>query len=489
MKHDLRIGDVFRNAARAVPDRTAVALGDTTMTFAQLDREANRVARALDDLGVKSGDRVAAWSAANIHAIPLFAALAKTGAVFVPVNPALSAGEARAAFETIRPAALLVDADHEAPALGLAPDIAAVYSFATLSDLAASLDDSEPMIDGPSERDPHVIFLTSGSTGRPKAAVISHRVSFLRSHPGALLEPRGPMVCPYPPFHMGAWTIALQQWQARDCVVFVESADAITICDAVERHHVARLMCVPAVWRRILDHLASPAGKERNLTSVRFADSGTSATPLPLLEAIEAALPGAGIRVFYGSTEAGSVAALEHTDIRRKPGSCGVPAPSTEVRVDSTGELLARGPLLFDGYFGDPDATARAMVDGWYRTGDVADIDAEGYLTILGRVGELIRTGGETVAPAEVETVLATHGWVEDVAVVGMPDPDWGEVVTAVVVVTQDAPPTTIDDLRRHCEGRLAPFKHPRRAFIVDSIPRTASTGQVQRRLLVEQLG
>jgi acyl-CoA synthetase (AMP-forming)/AMP-acid ligase II len=333
-----------------------------------------------------------------------------------------------------------------------------------------------------------VIFLTSGSTGRPKAAIISHRVNFLRSHPGAMLEPRGVMVCPYPLFHMGAWTIALQQWQARDGVVFVDSTDAVTICDAVERHRARRLNCVPAVWRRILDHLASPAGKERDLASIRFADSGTSATPLPLLEAIEGQLPGACIRIFYGSTEAGSVAALEHADIRRKPGSCGVPAPSTEIRVDTSGELWVRGPLLFDGYFSDPGATADAMRDGWYRTGDLAAVDGEGYLTILGRAREVIRTGGETVVPVEVEAVLASHAGVADVAVVGLPDPDWGEVVTAVIVLAPGAPPPPVEDLRRHCQGRLAPFKHPRRSFVVDSIPRTASTGQVQRRLLVEQL-
>jgi acyl-CoA synthetase (AMP-forming)/AMP-acid ligase II len=297
------------------------------------------------------------------------------------------------------------------------------------------------------------------------------------------------MVCPYPLFHMGAWTIALQQWQARDRVVFVESTDAVTICDAVERHQATRLNCIPAIWRRILDYLASPAGKNRNLASVRFADSGTSATPLELLEAIEAALPGACIRVFYGSTEAGSVASLEHADIRRKPGSCGVPAPSTEVRTEASGELWVRGPLLFDGYLGDADATAAALVDGWYRTGDLADIDEEGYLTIVGRAVDVIRTGGETVAPAEVEAVLSTHESVADVAVVGLPDQVWGEIVTAVIVLDPAAPPPTVDDLRRHCEGRLAAFKHPRRMAVVDFIPRTSSTSQVQRRLLIEQLG
>src|SRR5205814_4668060 len=188
----------------------------------------------------------------------------------------------------------------------------------------------------------------------------------------------------------------------------------------VERNRATRLYCIPAVWRRVLDHLDE---HECDLSSVRNADTGTSATPPELLEAIQAAFPAASVRVFYGSTEAGGVAALEHADLVSKPGSCGLPAPMAEVRIDSDGELWARGPLLFDGYFEDEAATAEVLVDGWYRTGDLAEVDAEGYLTVVGRAGDVIRTGAEAVAPSEVEAVLATHPAVADVAVVGVPDP------------------------------------------------------------------
>jgi acyl-CoA synthetase (AMP-forming)/AMP-acid ligase II len=491
VNRDLLIGDVFRNARRAVPEGVAVAFGEATLTFAQVDRQANSIARALTSLGVRRADRVAVWSATNVDTVVIFAALAKMGAVFAPVNPGLSADEVAPILEALSPSALLVEdaLATDAESLAHKSAINIVCSYGSLGHRAASEDDNEPTLEPPRETDPHVIFLTSGSTGRPKAAILSHRVNFLRSHPGAMLEPRGPMVCPYPLFHMGAWTIALQQWQARDRVVFVASTDAVTICDAVERHQATRLNAIPAIWRRILDYLGSPAGRGRNLASIRFADSGTSATPPELLEAIGAALPGAGIRIFYGSTEAGSVASLEHADIGRKPGSCGVPAPSTEVRIDASGELWVRGPLLFDGYLGDPEATAAVVVDGWYRTGDLADVDPDGYLTIVGRARDVIRTGGETVAPSEVEAVLSTHESVADVAVVGLPDQVWGEIVTAVVVPVPSSPPPTVDELRRHCQGQLASFKHPRRLAIVDSIPRTASTSQVQRRLLIEQLG
>jgi fatty-acyl-CoA synthase len=480
----LTIGSVFRNAARAVPDRPAAALGDEMLTFGQIDARADQLAHALAARGLLRGDRVLCWTGTTLDAIPLFAALARIGAVYCPLPGTLGAMEALGIVEVADPVLIVVDTEHAASGVDLAA--ARSLPLVTLDELAAHASErpAAPFPDVASETDTHVLFFTSGSTGRPKGVILSHRVNYLRTHPGSQEEPRGAMVCVYPLFHMGAWTISLQQWQARDLVVFVPKPDGPAIRAAVERHHASRLNAMPALWRRVLDALG-----DHQLASLRFADSGTSATPPDLLAAIARACPNAFLRVFYGSTEAGNVASLTGDDVHAKPGSCGVPSQATEIRIDDeTGELCVRGPLLFDGYFGAPDATAAALQEGWYHTGDAAKVDEDGYLSIVGRLHDVIRTGGESVVPTEVEATLAGLPGTLDLAIVGVPDDTWGEIVCVVVVLEPGAHLPTLETARALCTGRLAAYKHPRRLEVLDALPRTPATGQIQRRLIVQAL-
>jgi fatty-acyl-CoA synthase len=477
----LLIGEMLTNAARVAPDAIAATLGDETLTFAQLDGASNRVANGLHSAGVQHRDRVLWWSDTALEAVPVFAALAKIGAVFAPLNARASVEELRAVAQYARARLLLAGRSHVSAAAELAR-AADIPFVAALPEGAPAPPAAPPAFD---ERDPHVLFFTSGSTGRPKGVVLSHRTNWLRTFVGATTSARGAgTVCMFPLFHMAGWTIAMGAWQGRRAVHFVRRPDPGALLHTVAQHRAARLYCIPAVWARILEHGFAPD----DVSSLVEADTGTSATAPELLRAIKQALPHTVTRVFYGSTEAGPGAQLSDADLLRKPGSVGVAQPGVEVRLDPSGEVCMRSPFLMDGYFDDPDATAATLRDSWYHTGDLGVFDDEGYLSIVGRARDVIRTGGETVAPGEVEQVLASHPAISEVAVVGVPDAQWGEIVTSAVVLRDPTVVPDADELRRFCAGRLTPYKQPRRVVVVDALPRTPATGQIQRTLIVERL-
>ncbi len=478
----LLIGDVIRRAARATPKRLAATLADREITFRELDERSNRLAHVLTGMGLARFDRVAWWGDTSLDVMPLFAALAKIGAVFAPVNARLGPDEAALVVGFARARLLVVDASHAPLVDGW--DVPTVRAD-DLHEAALGASAAAPAGAAVEERDPHVIFFTSGSTGRPKGVVLSHRANVLRSFPNPTTDPTGGTVCMFPLFHMAGWSMALGAWQSRCPLHLVHTPNAEMLLHTVERRRASRLYCIPAVWARVLE-----VDRSRfDLSTLREADTGTSATPPELVDAIRDAFPATVTRVYYGSTEAGPGTLLPHADVLRKPGSVGLPSLGVDVRIDDDGQVCLRSEYLMDGYFDDPEATAAALADGWYHTGDLGVLDDEGYLSIVGRARDVLRTGGETVAPAEIEAVLLEHPGIAEVAVVGVPDPRWGEIVCAVVVPASGVQDRLdVDALRRHCDGRLASFKHPRRVEIVDTLPRTPATGQVQRTLLVERI-
>ena len=301
-----------------------------------------------------------------------------------------------------------------------------------------------------------MIFFTSGSTGRPKGVILSNRANYLRTFQGVFRDEPERSVCMFPLFHMAAFTLALAAWQTRGEIVFVESASAEALLSAVEARRANRLYCIPAIWARVLN--ADFRG--RHLSSLREIDTGTSATPPELIGALKERFPETVTRVYYGSTECGAGTVLPDADILRKPGSVGPAAPGVDLRLTEAGEICLRSDYLMDGYFDDPEATAQALVEGWYHSGDVGALDDEGFLSIVGRLRDIIRTGGESVVPAEVESALKDCPGIAEVAVVGIPDSQWGEVVCAVVVADSGSE-LTLETLQGHCAGRLAGFKKP----------------------------
>lgn len=506
----LLIGDVLRRAAMATPAAPAACVGTreggyATRTYAELERDANRLALALRDrLGIGHGDRVLLWADTSIEVLPLFVAVAKLGAVFAPLNARFGAEEAADVARLARGTLLIADSARAAEADALAKAAALdrwallpvgeagranadrdrggdperlVLDATALADPLLSIE--EPKLE---ETDPHVIFFTSGSTGRPKGVVLSHRANWLRGFQGVFRDEPERTVCMFPLFHMAAFTLAIAAWQTRGEITYTDSS-AEALLAACEDRCANRLYGLPLVWKRIVESDVD-AYDLRELVQL---DSGTSATPIELLERMRACFPAAKIRIYYGSTEVGSATALADADVLCKPGSVGPPSVNADVRLAEDGEICVRSPFLMDGYFDDAEATAAAFDGQWFRMGDLGALDEDGYLSIVGRKKEVLRTGGESVSPNEVEGVLRDAPGVQEVAIVGLPDPEWGEVLCAAVVPAEGAHPT-LGALRDHCEGRLAGFKKPRRIALLDRLPRTAATSQVQRTMLVEEI-
>jgi fatty-acyl-CoA synthase len=457
----LLVGDIVTLAALTAPRQAAATLGPDALTFAELDVAANRTANALAGRGVGAGDVVLWCATPALRALDVFVACARLGAVFAPLNPALPAHEREAVRQYLAPRLVVSDREFEG-------------TFVHLGDLGTGSDgfDRRAVDDGA----PHIVYLTSGSTGTPKGALVSHRASWLRAAPGGGtftggLRGHGGVVCTFPLYHYGGWHYVLEAWQHRTAVHLVRRADAVEVIDVVRRRRPSALYCIPAVWERLLDREHRAA----DLRSLLHADTGTSSVAADLVERIKARLPGTTTTILYGSTEAGRMAALHDWDLARKPGSVGRAATPNALWLAADGEVRVSGPALMNGYLG------AAPLTGEYRSGDLGRLDEEGYLFLTGRTREVIRTGGESVGPAEVEHALRDLPGVLDVAVVGVPDERWGEVVCAVFVVPDGCPPPTVAQVRSHVDGRLAGFKLPRRVATAAAIPRTPATGQIQR--------
>ena len=476
--------------AAAHPDHLAVTLDDEQASFATVADQAARYALALDAWGVRRGDIVLCRFGISLDNIYVHCALARIGAVFAPVDPACSERELGDIVAYVEPRFLIADERGEAlcaeatrgtgVALGIFTERDGATAGLNLG-RAARASRPTPCGERPRPDDIHAMYLTSGSTGRPKAVAIAHRANWLRAHLAAnTISSRG-MVNMFPLFHMAGWQVIAQSWARRRAVHLVHHADAEPLLEAVERWGASTLYAIPAVWKRILE-----CRKPYDLRTLRGADAGTSYVGPELIMALRERFPGTHNMLGYGSTEMGTGLQIAHEDILRKPGSVGLPPPAVEARIDD-GELLLRGPMMMEGYYRLPKETASVVTDGWYRTGDLAERDADGFHTITGRRREIIRSGGETISPVELDALLKRIDGVADIAVVGLPHPDWGEVVCVAVVSREGYPSPSLDTVRSALGG-INPRKLPRAIREVPAIPRTPATGQVRRTVLREMI-
>jgi acyl-CoA synthetase (AMP-forming)/AMP-acid ligase II len=485
MTLDVRVHDILARLAKVSPTRVGATLGDEARTFRELDTGATRAAHRLAGAGVAHGDRVTWWGPTALDALEVGYGTSKIGAAIAPINPNFTEPEAAAALEVLHPRVVVPHPVHEDVARAVAEPMG-IDVLVTAPGWTDGASTTEPPRVGSSE-DASNVFLTSGSTGVSKGAVLSHRAAWLRAIQRDVEEGatgrRGSVVM-FGLFHMAGWYFIESALAADRPVHLVRGADPGELLHAVERWRASGLYCIPAVWQRILE-----CGDHHDTSSLVEVLTGTSLVTLDLIDALKARFPGSWTSVAYGSTEMGRGLVLVDSDLFSHPHSVGQPPPMVTARLSDEDEIWLRGPTMFSGYLDRPDATAEAIdPDGWFHTGDLATCDADGYFTITGRASESIRSGGEWVAPVEVESAISTHPAVAEVAVVGIPDDAWGEVVCAAIVVAPGATLPTVDELRAHVSDALVGPKQPRRVVQVDALPRTDATGQIRRRKLRDTL-
>jgi len=471
--------------ARKTPHRTAVVHGGTALTYGELHTRTTRLAHALRARGVRRGDRIAYLGPNHPSFLETLFAAGMLGAIFVPQNTRLAGPEIAYQLADSGAKVLVYGSSHAGLVAGL-PGSTDVRVYLEVGPeyeelLAASTD--EPIDEPVAADDTCLILYTSGTTGRPKGAMLSHAnvtwnsVNFLIDKD---LHADERALVSAPLFHIAGLTVlTLPVLMKGGTCVLVEAFDPGETLELVEQYRITYMFGVPAMFEQVARH---PRWSEADLSSLRMLSCGGAPVPTPLIETYQTR--GLAFLQGYGMTEALGVLFLDGEHSVSKAGSAGVPHFFSDVRVvgpglspvapGENGEVLVRGPSVMSGYWGLPEETAASFADGWFRTGDAARVDEDGYVYIVDRIKDMIISGGENIYPAEIEDRLLAHPDIVECAVIGVPDEKWGEVPRAVVVPREGAT-IDADEILASLAGQLAKYKIPKSVVLADELPRTAS--------------
>ena len=490
------IDDLTRANRATRPQATALIFGDRRMTFETLDRRASQVANRLTQAGVGYGDRIAVLAKNCDTFFELMHGAAKIGAVLVPVNFRLAPREISFIVNDSGAKLLFVDTWFGAIVDGIASALEPVETiiriagagdaagqdrqdFDTWRDQAAETDPMLPI----SPEDDLIQMYTSGTTGLPKGVQLTHgNIAALLDLEMITWDDSDVSLVVMPLFHIAgaAWALVAMAGGAPN--IIMADVDPGAILRHIGEDRVTKTLMVPAVILFVLQHPDCPA---TDFSSMKLVTYGASPIPIDLLQQAVTVM-GCGFMQLYGLTETtGMVVYLPEADHSSdgnpKMASCGIPVTAAEIRVVgvdgadmppyAVGEIIVKSPQVMKGYWNQPEATAAAIVDGWFHTGDAGFLDEHGYLYIHDRIKDMIISGGENIYPAEVESALFEHEAVADVGVIGVPDTQWGEAVRAVIV---KAPEGNVapEELIAFARERIAGFKIPRSVVFADAVPR-----------------
>ena len=483
------LAEILTASAQRDGDHVAVRLGDVELSYAALDGASAHIAGLLRERGVVPGDRVGVMLP-NVPYFPVvYYGVLRAGAIVVPMNVLLRRRELRYYLEDSGAKLLFAWHDFAEDAEGGADDAGTECVLVEPGEFEQLVGSAPPHTEmcAREDADTAVILYTSGTTGSPKGAELTHANLRRNLEASARLFSLGPddvIFGGLPLFHSFGQTCALNAGIGSGATLTLlprfDPAQALRI---VERDGVTVFAGVPTMYGALLHE---PSRESADTSTLRLCASGGASLPVELLNAFEDAFD-AKILEGYGLSETSPVASFNHPDRERKPGSIGTPIEGVEMRLldvdgdDGVGEIAIRGHNVMKGYWDKPEATAAAIdADGWFRTGDMARVDDDGYYFIVDRKKDLIIRGGYNVYPREVEEVLYEHPKVREAAVIGVPHPDLGEEIGAAVALKEgeDAEP---EELQRFVKDQLAAYKYPRLVWFVDELPK-GPTGKILKK-------
>ena len=508
-------------ASAIVPDRPALVFDGRQFTFFDLQERVNRLANALSEHGVQPGDRIATMQVNTNQVVEIYFAAAQLDAIFVPLNFRAKAEELQQMLSISQPSVFFVgerylplldqtqDANGGASPLVVLLDGPPVGGLPAYDDLLASGLEDQLHFPEAGDEDTTVIMFTAGTTGVPKGVMLTH--DSFSSYLLSSVSPADPDVeesnlLTVPFYHIAGLQAALAAIYGGRTLVVMRQFDAEDWLTLAQSHRVDRAMLVPTMLKRLMDH---PRFDDFDLSSLSVITYGAAPMPLPVIRQAIEKFPNARFINAFGQTETASTITMlppeDHVlqgspeEIERKLKrltSIGLPLEDVEVDIVSedgdsvpaheVGEIVARGARMMKGYWQQEAATGDTLRSGWVYTGDLGYRDEDGYIYLSGRARDFIKRGGEMISPEEVEQALIAHPEVDDAAVIGVPDLEWGEEVRAVVVrrsngITQEA-------LIEHCNQRLSSFKRPTSVVFIDELPRNVM-GKVLKRDLRQHFG
>ena len=499
-------GDWIGRWGRSFPDKEALvdAITGKRYTYGQMAQEVYQLVNFLHNkLNIGHGDRVCCLSFNRAEFIILFFALSRLGAILVPLNFRLAVGEFVYFLEDAEPKAIFFDKDHQ--------DLVNELKAKSLVEHYVCFDDDDsvglalarirptlpckaiPAIDIKPD-DPQLIIYTSGTTGLPKGVILTHKMienNSINTNLGWDFRSSDKTILHAAMFYTAGWNVfTLPLFQCRAVNILVQSFEPDLILDLIEREQVTLFFGVPTMYQMLIE---SPKFESTDLSSLRFMVSGGAPLSKEIFDIFKKQ-KGVHLWEGYGLTEVGP----NNFMANGKLGTLGHPMPGVDIKLvdqegkevppGEEGELLLRGDNMCAGYWKKPEATADSIKNGWFHTGDLGKIDELGYMSIVGRLKDMIISGGANIYPAEIERAIETHPDVVGVAVIGVPDPKWGEVGKAILELRAGAS-LSLEELNSFLGAKLGKFKLPKYATTIKELPRTPASGKIQKFILKNNHG